>query len=224
MKKVSIIIPVYNMEEWVESGIKCITEQTYENLEIIIIDDGSKDGSYMKCLAEADKDRRIAVFGKNNEGPGAARNLALRKATGDYIYFFDIDDYLEKNAIEKFVRYMENENTDLVVCSFSMFDGEKVFRTDRSENTSTTKEKDASGGERDAVSSQLEENTVFSQSAGQNTGNGPLIEKELYPQISGIVISAQGGDLPSVQAEISQAMEALFGLEPHKIKVLKRVE
>ena len=86
MKKVSIIIPVYNMEEWVESGIKCITEQTYENLEIIIIDDGSKDGSYMKCLAEADKDRRIAVFGKNNEGPGAARNLALRKATGDYIY------------------------------------------------------------------------------------------------------------------------------------------
>ena len=69
-----------------------------------------------------------------------------------------------------------------------------------------------------------EENTVFSQSAGQNTGNGPLIEKELYPQISGIVISAQGGDLPSVQAEISQAMEALFGLEPHKIKVLKRVE
>lgn len=82
----------------------------------------------MKCLAEADKDRRIAVFGKNNEGPGAARNLALRKATGDYIYFFDIDDYLEKNAIEKFVRYMENENTDLVVCSFSMFDGEKVFR------------------------------------------------------------------------------------------------
>ena len=74
----------------------------------------------MKCLAEADKDRRIAVFGKNNEGPGAARNLALRKATGDYIYFFDIDDYLEKNAIEKFVRYMENENTDLVVCSFSI--------------------------------------------------------------------------------------------------------
>ena len=80
----------------------------------------------------------------------------------------------------------------MVVLSSS---GEKVFRTDRSENTSTTKEKDASGGERDAVSSQLEENTVFSQSAGQNTGNGPLIEKELYPQISGIVISAQGGDL-----------------------------
>ncbi len=106
--------------------------------------------------------------------------------------------------------------------AFSFFLKEDICT--RIEALKLSKEKDASGGERDAVSSQLEENTVFSQSAGQNTGNGPLIEKELYPQISGIVISAQGGDLPSVQAEISQAMEALFGLEPHKIKVLKRVE
>ena len=70
----------------------------------------------------------------------------------------------------------------MVVLSSS---GEKVFRTDRSENTSTTKEKDASGGERDAVSSQLEENTVFSQSAGQNTGNGPLISFSCIIQIPG---------------------------------------
>lgn len=69
MKKVSIIIPVYNMEEWVESGIKCITEQTYENLEIIIIDDGSKDGSYMKCLAEADKDDVLRYSAKTTKDP-----------------------------------------------------------------------------------------------------------------------------------------------------------
>lgn len=129
MKKVSIIIPVYNMEDYVESGVKCITEQTYENLEIIIIDDGSKDKSYFKCLAEADTDRRIAVFSKNNEGPAAARNLALRKATGDYVYFFDMDDYLENNAIETLVNAMERENVDLVACSFSMYDGKNVFRT-----------------------------------------------------------------------------------------------
>ena len=109
MKKVTIIIPVYNMENYVEDGVKCITEQTYENLEIIIIDDGSKDKSYFKCLAEADKDRRIAVFSKNNEGPAAARNLALRKATGDYVYFFDMDDYLERNAIETLVNDSEDE-------------------------------------------------------------------------------------------------------------------
>ncbi|MCC8159792.1 MAG: glycosyltransferase family 2 protein [Oscillospiraceae bacterium] len=129
MKKVSIIIPVYNMESCVESGMKCVTEQTYKNLEIIVIDDGSKDKSYLKCLAEADKDRRIAVFSKNNEGSGAARNFGIRKATGDYVYFFDIDDYLEKNAVETLVTAMERENVDLVACSFSMYDGEKVFRT-----------------------------------------------------------------------------------------------
>lgn len=129
MKKVSIIIPVYNMEDCVASGMQCITEQTYENLEIIVIDDGSKDSTYFKCLAEADKDRRIAVFSKNNEGPAAARNLALRKATGDYIYFFDIDDYIEKNTIETLVNVMETKKTDLVACSFSMYDGKKITRT-----------------------------------------------------------------------------------------------
>ena len=68
-----------------------------------------------------------------------------------------------------------------------------------------------------------EENTVL---RGQGTGSGasPIVEKELSPEISGIIISAQGGGSPSVQSEISEAMEALFGLEPHKIKVLKRVE
>lgn len=128
MTKVSIIIPVYNMEKYVESGIRCITEQTYENLEIIIIDDGSKDKTYLKCLAEADKDSRIAVFSKNNEGPASARNLAMRKATGEYIYFFDMDDYLEKNAIERLVEVMEREECDLVACSFSMYDGKKIMR------------------------------------------------------------------------------------------------
>lgn len=129
MKKVSIIIPVYNMEDFIEAGVRCITEQTYKNLEIIIIDDGSKDSTYLKCLAEADRDARIAVFSKNNEGPGAARNLALRKATGDYVYFFDMDDYLEKNAIETLVNVIEKENVDLAVCGFSMYNGKKIFRT-----------------------------------------------------------------------------------------------
>lgn len=131
MKKVSIIIPVYNMENFIERGISCITEQTYENLEIIIIDDGSKDNSYMKCLAEADKDRRIAVFSQNNKGPAAARNLALGKATGDYVYFFDIDDELRSDAIEKLVELMETRETDLAVCGFEMYDGKKVTRTVR---------------------------------------------------------------------------------------------
>lgn len=129
MDKVTVIIPVYNMEEYVDSGMESVTAQTYDNLEIIIVDDGSNDKSYIKCLAWADRDKRIAVFGKNNGGPASARNLALRKATGKYIYFFDMDDYLEKDAVETFVNIMEREETDLVACSFSMYDGSKVIRT-----------------------------------------------------------------------------------------------
>ena len=101
--------------------------------------------------------------------------------------------------------------------------GEKVLRVDRAESLDTTRETDSAGGTREASSSQWEENTVF---AGQGTGSGasPVVEKELLPEISGIIISAQGGGSPALQSEISQAMEALFGLPPHKIKVLKRVE
>ena len=101
--------------------------------------------------------------------------------------------------------------------------GEKVLRVDRTSSSDTTKETDSAGGTREASVSQWEENTVLT---GQGTGSGasPIVEKELSPEISGIIISAQGGGSPSVQSEISEAMEALFGLPPHKIKVLTRVE
>ena len=129
MKKVSVIMPVYNMENCVREGVACVTGQTYKNLEIIIIDDGSTDKTYFKCLAEADRDRRIAVFSKNNEGPAVARNLALRKATGDYVYFFDMDDYIKPNTIERLVTVLEESGCDLAACGFEMFDGKKVTRT-----------------------------------------------------------------------------------------------
>ena len=98
---------------------------------------------------------------------------------------------------------------------------EKVMRVDKTQSFESTSEKDSSGGERTVSASQSGENTVLSGSGGAGE---PIVEKELSPEISGIIISAQGGGAPVVQAEISQAMEALFGLPPHKIKVLKRVE
>ena len=151
---------------------------------------------------------------ENGQGEPAVRAAAAKPAA-------DYEKELEER-IAQILKSVEGVGkVDVMVVLSSS--GEKVYRTDRSENTSTTKEKDASGGERDIASSQSEENTILSQQSG-STGTSPLIQKELYPEISGIVISAQGGDSPTVQAEISQAMEALFGLEPHKIKVLKRVE
>lgn len=96
---------------------------------------------------------------------------------------------------------------------------EKVMRVDTSSSSSSTRETDSSGGSRNIENQEMTENTIL-------TGSGeaaPIIEKEIKPEISGVVISAEGGDSPKVKAEISEAMEALFGLPVHKIKVLKRV-
>lgn len=98
---------------------------------------------------------------------------------------------------------------------------EKIVHTDSSVSRSTTDEKDSGGGTRKIESEDREASTVLTSGDGQNT---PIIEKELRPELSGIVISAVGGGNPTVRAEISAAMEALFDLPAHKIKVLKRVE
>lgn len=98
--------------------------------------------------------------------------------------------------------------------------GEKVMRIDRSDSQSSTSETDSAGGNRQVVSTQSEESTVLT--SGSGGGTAPVVEKELSPELSGIIISADGGGSPEVKAEISEAMEALFGLPAHKIKVLKR--
>lgn len=98
---------------------------------------------------------------------------------------------------------------------------EKVLRVDRDRNDSSTEETDSSGGIRKITSAENKENTILTGS-GENTA--PIVEKKILPEIEGIIISAQGGGSPTIKAEISSAMEALFDLPPHKIKVLKRVE
>ncbi len=98
---------------------------------------------------------------------------------------------------------------------------EKVLRVDKERSRATTSETDSSGGTRQQAEESLRESTVL---AGGSGSGEPVIEKELAPEISGVVISAQGGGNASVQKEISEAMQALFGLPAHKIKVLKRVE
>ena len=102
--------------------------------------------------------------------------------------------------------------------------GQKVLRVDRSGSSTVTKETDSAGGSREITErSQSEESTILLSSGGGSNGE-EVVEKELCPEISGIVVSADGGGSPEVCSEISQAMEALLGLPAHKIKVLKRVE
>ncbi len=112
---VSVIIPVYNTEPFLEECLKSVTSQTYEDLEIIVINDGSTDGSGEICKRWKKKDSRICYMEKENQGQGAARNLGVTLATGDYIIFVDSDDYVDKQLVEKVYNRISREKADLCV-------------------------------------------------------------------------------------------------------------
>lgn len=117
-KLVSIIIPVYNVEPYIKRCLDSISKQTYKNLEIIAVDDGSDDLSADICDECAVKDPRITVIRKENEGAGYARNAGMNIAHGDYTFFVDSDDYILDNCIERLVEVAENERADIVKCSW----------------------------------------------------------------------------------------------------------
>ncbi len=98
--KISVIIPVYNIKEYVSACLESVIAQTYENFEAIVIDDGSSDGSAAVLDDFAAKDKRIKVFHIENGGVSNARNLGLEKAVGEYIFFLDGDDFLSNNSLE----------------------------------------------------------------------------------------------------------------------------
>lgn len=97
---ISVIVPVYNIMEYLPRCVESIIAQTYSNLEIVLVDDGSTDGTGALCDEFAGKDSRIRVFHKENGGSSSARNLALKKATGEYIGFVDSDDYISENMYQ----------------------------------------------------------------------------------------------------------------------------
>lgn len=113
--KVSIIVPVFNAEQYIEKTINSLLDQTYSNLEIICVDDGSGDasGSILKRLAE--QDSRINAFSKENGGPSRARNFGIDHCTGDFLCFVDADDFVEKSAVKRLVEAAEENNADVVI-------------------------------------------------------------------------------------------------------------
>ena len=125
MKKVSIIIPVYNSEKYIEKCVESIVKQTYKNIEMIIINDGSKDKSseVIKSLKEKYPDK-IKYYEQENQGVAKTRNKAVELAKGDFIMFVDNDDYLDEDYVEKFVQEIEDGNYDYVVGSFRRVDYE----------------------------------------------------------------------------------------------------
>lgn len=117
--KISIIIPVYNTEKYVEKCINSIRNQSYKNLEIIIIDDGSTDDSSLICTNLSKKDERIVYKKIKNGGVSNARNYGLKISTGDFISFVDSDDYISNDYIEKLVKIAIEKNSQIVVCGLT---------------------------------------------------------------------------------------------------------
>ena len=119
---VSVIVPVYNVELYLKFCVESIIMQTYENLEIILVDDGSKDGSPHICDAFLNKDKRVRVIHQQNQGLSAARNAGIEVARGKYFTFVDSDDYIRKDMIERLVNLVERKKVDIACCEY-----EEVF-------------------------------------------------------------------------------------------------
>ncbi|MBE5919034.1 MAG: glycosyltransferase family 2 protein [Pseudobutyrivibrio ruminis] len=121
MKLVSVIVAVYNVEQYIEKCLISIKNQTYTDIEVILIDDGSKDTSGKICEEIAASDNRFRVIHKENEGLGFARNTGLEYVSGDYVVFIDGDDFLEPNMIETLVKYQSETHSDMIICGFKRY-------------------------------------------------------------------------------------------------------
>lgn len=122
MPAVSVVIPVYNSEKYVEKCIQSVMAQTLPDLEIIIINDGSTDESGRILRELTQKDSRIVLLEQANQGVAAARNQGVEKATGKYITFVDGDDYLQEDYIELMYNLAEKETLDMVICGLTYVD------------------------------------------------------------------------------------------------------
>lgn len=132
MYLISVIIPIYNTEKYLDECVNSVLEQTINNIEIILVDDGSPDESGCKCDALARIYDNIKVVHKNNEGLGMARNSGLEVATGEYIAFLDSDDYILRNYLEKMVIACKKADADICVSKgfYSFSNAEKLIENE----------------------------------------------------------------------------------------------
>ena len=126
MEKVSVIVPVYNGEKHIEQCVRSILDQSYSNIELIIIDDGSTDDSGSICDSLAEEDPRVTVFHKENGGVSSARNYGLKHISGEYVIFIDADDYLDEDMIEFLVDLLRNNHADVSQCGYRRIVGDTI--------------------------------------------------------------------------------------------------
>ena len=129
MAKVTVVIPVYNTKQYLEECVASVMGQTYREIEILLVDDGSTDGSSDLCDELAARDERIRVIHKENGGAATARNLGIDEATGEYVMFLDSDDWLDADAIEVLVDLADSQTTDIVRFNYVReFEGKQLVK------------------------------------------------------------------------------------------------
>lgn len=121
---ISVIVPVYNVEKYLRRCVESIMSQTYKEIEILLIDDGSTDDSGRSCDDLAIKDRRIHVFHKENGGVSSARNLGIERACGDYICFVDSDDWIDIDYFESAMPILKEVHPTLLMNNYMKDDGD----------------------------------------------------------------------------------------------------
>ncbi len=127
--KLTVIIPVYNTKRYLEQCVASVTGQSLQDIEILLVDDGSTDGSGALCDVLAERDNRIRVVHKENGGAASARNLGIEKAVGEYIMFLDSDDWLDTDAAETLVRQADEQKTDVLRFNYVReFEGKQLVK------------------------------------------------------------------------------------------------
>ena len=137
MGKISIIIPIYNAQKYIDKCMQTVVNQTITDLQIILVNDGSKDNSQSICEKWVKEDKRIQLVNKENGGLSDARNVGYQYAEGEYIYFLDVDDWLPIDAMEQFYEIMEETEAEMA-CGISTAcykDGRKLVRPKKLNST-----------------------------------------------------------------------------------------
>lgn len=180
MEKISIIVPVYNIENYIEKTVLSIRNQTYKDIEIILVDDGSTDGSGDTIERIAKEDERVHVFHQENSGVTAARLAGIREAAGDWIGFVDGDDYIEPDMYERLLQNAARYQADISHCGYRMvFPG----RTDYYYNTGHLACQDTQTGVKDLLEGKFVEpslcNKLFRSALFSRLLNGDLIDLKI---------------------------------------------
>lgn len=173
---VSIIVPVYKVEKYLNKCINTIVHQTYKNLEIILVDDGSPDKSPQLCDMWARKDVRIKVIHKSNGGLSDARNAGLKVATGKYILFVDSDDWISLNMVSDLVEIMEKENADMSICQFA-----RVFSDGRIEANALFSKSPMVLNRKETLNLLIEDTTLTNH-VWRKMYRHKLIKNEVFPK------------------------------------------